>query len=88
MRLFFSLLTLFINVLVAGLFLYSKLLPYKDRLTGNYKAMFDFFDSLFNPILKWLKQRVKPHQVGNGLFIDMSQFIILLILLFLITVLH
>lgn len=88
MRLFFSLLTLFINVLIAGLFLYSKLLPYKDRLTGNYKSMFGFFDSIFSPIFKWLKQRVKPHQVGNGLFIDMSQFIILLILLFLITILH
>lgn len=88
MRLFFSLLTLFINVLIAGLFLYSKLLPYKDRLTGNYKSAFQFFDSFFSPIFKWLKQRVKPHQVGTGLFIDMSQFIILLILLFLITILH
>lgn len=88
MRLFFSLLTLFINVLIAGLFLYSKLLAHKDKLTGNYKSAFDFFDSLFSPILKWLRQRVKPHQVGNNLFIDMSQFIILLILLLLITILH
>lgn len=88
MRLFFSLLTLFINVLVAGLFLYAKLLPYKDRLTGNYKAAFDFFDSIFGPVLRWLKQRVKPHQVGQNLYVDMSQFIVLLILLILITVLH
>jgi uncharacterized protein YggT (Ycf19 family) len=88
MRLIFSLLSVFINILIIGLFLYSKLLPYKDRLMGNYKKAFDFFDSLYNPIFKWLKQRVKPHQVGSGLFIDMSQFIVLLILLFLITLLH
>lgn len=88
MRLLFTLFTLFINVLVVGLFLYSKLLPYKDRLNGNYKAAFDFFDRIFSPLLNWLRQRVRPHQVGTNLFVDMSQFIILLILLFLITLLH
>src|SRR5674476_339365 len=45
------LLYIFVNVLIVGLFLYSKLTPHKDRLTGNYLKTFNFFDKIFHPIL-------------------------------------
>ncbi len=84
MRTLFLLLTLALNAAIVGLFLYSKLLPYKDKLTGNYKSIFNFFDNLYTPVFNGLKKSFKPHQVGIGLFIDMTQFILLIILLLLL----
>ncbi|MDR6561295.1 MULTISPECIES: hypothetical protein [Arcicella] len=72
-----------INILIVGLFLYSKLLPYKDRLGGQFKSAFDFFSSLFTPILNGLKSAFKPFEVGQGLSVDMSQIVLLIILLLL-----
>jgi len=76
-------LIIIINVLIVGLFLFSKLTPYKDKLTGKYLKMFLLFESVFNPILNFLKKFIKPTQVGTGIAVDMSQIILLLILLLL-----
>ncbi len=74
----------FINVLIVGLFLYSKLLPYKDKLNPQYKTVFDFFNSIFSPIFNFLKTTIKPFQVGVGLAVDMTQIILLIIFLMLL----
>jgi uncharacterized protein YggT (Ycf19 family) len=76
-----------INILIVGLFLYSKLLPYKDKLNPQYKKIFDFFNSLFTPIFNFLKNIIKPFQVGFGLFVDMSQILLLIIFLLLLNLL-
>jgi hypothetical protein len=75
-------LILFINIFIVGLFLFSKLTPYKDKLIGNYLKTFLFFESIFNPVINFLKRFVKPTQVGTGIAVDMSQIVLLLILLF------
>ncbi len=72
---------LFLNVLIIGLFLYSKLLPHKDKLNKNYKGIFNFFSSIFNPILSFLKSFIKPYQVGQGLSVDMTQIVLLILFL-------
>ena len=72
-----------INVLIIGLFLYSKLLPYRDKLSGQFKSAFDFFSSIFTPLLNSLKSLVKPFEVGQGLSVDMTQLALLIILLLL-----
>jgi hypothetical protein len=72
-----------INVLIIGLFLYSKLLPYKDKLSGQFKSIFDFFNSIFTPILNSLKSLFKPFEVGQGLSVDMTQLVLLIVLLLL-----
>ena len=75
------LLFVFVNVLIVGLFLYSKLTPYKDRLTGKHLKTFNFFDKIFYPILNVFKPMARPMQVGNGIAVDLSQIILLVILL-------
>lgn len=72
-----------INVLIIGLFLYSKLLPYKDKLSGQFKSAFDFFSSILTPLLNSLKSLFKPFEVGQGLSVDMTQLVLLVILLLL-----
>jgi uncharacterized protein YggT (Ycf19 family) len=72
---------LLLNVLIIGLFLYSKLRPYKDRLDKKYQSVFGFFSKLFDPVLGFLRGRIKPFQVGSGLAVDMSQIILLILLL-------
>ena len=73
-----------LNILIIGLFLYSKLLPYKDKLNPQYKKIFEFFNSLFTPIFNFLKKVIKPFQVGKGLFVDMSQVVLLILFLILL----
>jgi len=76
-------LPILLNLFIIGLFLYSKLLPYKDKLKNQYKGFFNFFNSIFTPVLNFLKKFVRPFQVGQGLSVDLTQ-VILLILLFII----
>lgn len=75
---------IFIQILIVGLFLYSKLLPYKDKLNPQYRSIFDFFNSVFSPIFKFLKTMIKPFQVGIGLAVDMTQIVLLIIFLMLL----
>ena len=81
-------LKLFVNILIVGLFLYSKLLPYKDKLGGQYKGVFNFFNSIFSPLLTASKSLIKPVQVGPGLSVDMTQILLLLLLLLLNNILR
>jgi hypothetical protein len=69
------------NVLIIGLFLYSKLLPHKDKLNTQYKSIFNFFNTFFDPILNFLKRLINPFQIGQGLSIDMTQIILLVALI-------
>jgi len=75
------LLKLIFCILIIALFLYSKLLPHKDKLDLKYKKIFGFFQSIFEPILNLFKKFIKPFQVGSGLSVDVSQIVLLLILL-------
>ncbi len=78
------LIKLIFEILILGLFLFSKLLPYNDRLNANYKKIFNFFKSIFEPILTFFKRYLKPFKVGSGVAIDLSQFLLLLIFLFIL----
>ena len=82
-----KLVPILLSALIIGLFLYSKLLPYKDKLYPKYRRIFDFFDRLFMPIFHLFKKIVKPFQIGVGLSIDMSQMLLLIILLFILNLL-
>lgn len=81
------LLYLLVALLIVGLFLYSKLLPYKDRLNPKYQKIFSVFDRLFTPWLNLLRKLFSPLQVGTGLAIDMAQIVLLLLLLFILKLL-
>lgn len=70
-----------ISIFILGLFLYSKLLPFKNKLLPNYRKVFNFFESIFEPIFNFLRNVIKPFKVGIGLSVDMSQIILLVILL-------
>jgi uncharacterized protein YggT (Ycf19 family) len=72
------------NILIVALFIYSKLTPYKDRLSDQYLKVFTFFDRIFTPILKLLRKIVGTTRVGNGIMVDMSQVILLILLLILL----
>lgn len=75
---------LILNAFVIGLFLYSKLLPHKANLNSKYNGVFNFFNSVFTPILNFLKKFIKPFQVGQGLSVDMTQVVLLILFLILL----
>lgn len=74
---------LLLSILLIGLFLFSKLMPYKDRLNPKYKSIYNFFETLFNPILKALRSIIKPVFVGQNLSVDISQVVLFVLLLIL-----
>jgi uncharacterized protein YggT (Ycf19 family) len=76
-----------VSIFIIGLFLYSKLLPYQDKLNVQYKSVFNFFDSVFTPILNFIKRFIKPFEVGYGVSVDMAQIILLLVFLIILNVL-
>ena len=75
-----------LNIFIVGLFLYSKLLLHKDKLNNEYKGIFDFFNGVFTPILNFLKKFVQPFQVGQGLSVDLTQILLLLLFLLLLNI--
>lgn len=79
-----TILLIFANVFIIGLFLYSKLLPHKSKLNNRYKVFFNTFDNLFTPILNFLKNYIRPFQVGPSIAVDITQIILLLFLLMII----
>ena len=74
--------------MIVGLFLYSKLLPYKDKLNPNLKKGFNVFNSIFNPIFNLLKNIFKPYPVGGGVRVDMTQIVLLVLLLIILLLIH
>jgi hypothetical protein len=80
------LLVLILNTFILSLFLYSKLLPYKSSIGNKYIRVFNFFDNIFSPILFFFRKHIKPFQIGNLLHIDLSDFILFLFFLLLLSV--
>ena len=80
-------LLILLNVFIIGLFLYSKLLPHKDKLNNKYKGIFNLFNSVFTPVLNFLKKFIKPFQVGQKLSVDLTQIILLILFLILLNTL-
>jgi hypothetical protein len=78
------LLLIILNGLAVGLFLYSKLLPYKTQLAPQNAKVFNFFSRIFEPVLKFMRKIFSPTQVGRGLAVDMAQIWLFMILLLLI----
>lgn len=77
-----SLVPILISFLIVSLFLYSKLLPYQNKLNPKYSTPFKYINKFFTPVLSYIRRVISPFEVGNGLSIDMSQ--VLLLILFLI----
>ncbi len=68
-------------LLVISLFIFSKLHAYEARILPKYKKGFGYITSVLKPILNAFSQFFKPHQVGNGISIDTTQFVLLILLL-------
>ena len=73
-----------VSVIILALFLYSKLTPYRAKLTGRYMSAFLFSEKIFEPILNLLRKIAKPAKVGNGIAMDMSQIVLLILFLILL----
>lgn len=76
--------TIIANILILGLFIYSKLLPHKGKLSNRYRSVFNFFNNIFSPIFNFLKKFFKPKEVGQMIAIDLTQVVLLIILLLIV----
>jgi hypothetical protein len=63
-----------------ALYLYSKLSPHKDRLDAKHRGWYDTIDKFLGGISRSLGKSAKPYQVGDGIFLDMGQLYLFIIL--------
>ncbi|QHI37705.1 hypothetical protein IMCC3317_30860 [Kordia antarctica] len=80
------LLKLFACFLIVSLFIFSKLQAYETRISPKYKTYFGMMTSILKPILNVFSKFFKPHKVGNGLALDTTQFVLLILLLLILMI--
>jgi len=81
-----TLINILLDFFIIGLFLYSKVYSYRDKLDKNKRKVFEVVILILCivPLHNLLKKIFKPVQVGQGFFIDIAQFILLLLFLLLL----
>ncbi|MFM2375823.1 MAG: hypothetical protein RLZZ165_920 [Bacteroidota bacterium] len=65
---------------LAGMYVYAKLAPHKDRLDPKHRKWFDTADSIFGYLSRAIGKNMKPYQVGEGIFLDMGQMVLFFII--------
>ena len=67
--------------MVLFLFVYGKLNAYETHISPKYSKLYNVIKSIYKPVLKFLGPFFKPFKVGEGVFLDMTQIMVLIILL-------
>ena len=67
--------------MILSLFIFSKLNAYEAQIYPKYSKTFGIIKLILSPILKGLGAFLKPFKIGNGLFLDVTQFVLLILLL-------
>lgn len=65
---------------MVGMYLYAKLSPHKDRLDPKHRKWYDTADSIFGGLSRAIGKGMKPYKVGEGIFLDMGQLVLFLII--------
>ncbi len=65
-------------------FLYTKIKPVKNNLTPNLKKIYELIELFFDKVLFFMGKYIKPISIGTNLSIDISQIVLLIVLLILI----
>ncbi len=81
------LLKIILSMLLLLLVVYLRVQPYGDRLFDRHKSIYAVGDYCFARILRFLKERFKPLTIGVGISIDLSQVILIAIILMAINLL-
>jgi hypothetical protein len=65
---------------LVGMYIYAKLAPHKDRLDAKHRKWFDTADGIFGGMSRAIGKSMKPYKVGEGIFLDMGQLVLYLII--------
>ncbi|MFT5890382.1 MAG: hypothetical protein ACI9Y7_000472 [Dokdonia sp.] len=79
-----TLIELLVIFFVVIIFIYSKLKFVETKLYPKYARIFLQIKKVIEPILNFTSTILKPFKIGENLFIDSSQIIIIIILLFIL----
>ena len=74
------LIMLLIVAALIGMYIYAKLAPHKDRLDPKHRKWFDTADGIFGGLGRAIGKSMKPYKVGEGIFLDMGQLVLFLII--------
>ncbi len=86
-RVLTMLLKIILDLLLLLLVVYLRVQPYSDRLFDRNKSIYAVGDFCFARILRFLKERIKPLTIGNGISIDLSPVILIATMLMAINLL-
>lgn len=81
------LIKIFLDIVLIALIFYSKVTPYRDQLTIDYKNAYLFIDKIISPLSSRLNKFSKPISIGSGISLDVSHSILMVVLIILINIL-
>jgi hypothetical protein len=65
---------------LVGMYIYAKLAPHKDKLDAKHRGWFNTADNIFGGLSRAIGKSMKPYKVGEGIFLDMGQLVLYLII--------
>ena len=65
---------------LVGMYIYAKLAPHKDKLDAKHRGWFETGDKIFGAMARGIGKSMKPYKVGEGIFLDMGQLVLFLII--------
>lgn len=68
-------------LMIVALFVFSKAQAHEKNMFPKYQKIFEYIKNVVKPVLSILSSFFKPFKIGNGLFIDSTQFVLLILLL-------
>lgn len=81
------LLKILLDVILITLVVYAKVSPFRDQLSSENKNRYQFVDKIISPLSMRINNLIKPMAIGNGISLDLSHIVLIVILLILITLL-
>lgn len=81
------LMKIILDVILIVVIVYSKVSPYRDQLSSDNKNRYQFLEKIISPIFIKINILLKPMQIGNGIYLDLSHFFVMIFLILLITLL-
>ena len=85
-----SILIIIFKIILAAflfcLFFYEKTKNFKSQLNPKIKHVVSRMESILTPYFKFTNSIIKPYKIGQGVLIDLMQFVVIILILIILII--